>query len=484
MEARAVRERAATQRVGEGRGLIREPIRVAPALAAAVAAGLAVTLVVLTGVADVAYRGPALHAAVETAAALASIVAAQSIYGRFRSSLQLRDLLLTISLGIFAAANLAFTAVPALLTGPPGPFRTWAPVLAHLVATGLFAAASLLPDRVLHHPRAAATRALVLSAACVGLIALAVLALGDVLPVAARPTSTPSGPHVVGNPLVLAVQLASTALFATAAVRFSLSAARSGDELVRWLAVAATLGGFARLNYFLFPSLYTPWFYAGDALRLACFLALFAGGVNETRRLQRALSASAVLEERRRIARELHDGVTQDLAFIVQQLRHMATPSGTRRPPEALVRAAEGALDESRHAIAALTRPFAGMLGEAVATVAREAAEREGRTVEVEVDRDVAVPGRIAQEVLRVVREAVLNAIRHGDARRIRVRVTDRPRICVVIADDGTGFDPASPAAPGRLGLDSMAARVAAIGGELAIDSSPGRGTAVRVTLP
>jgi signal transduction histidine kinase len=480
MEAGAAGKRGAAPRAAAGRALLREPISVAPATAAAGAAGLAVTVAVLTGLVDVAYRSPPLHAAVETAAALASIVAAQSIYGRFRSSLQLRDLVLTASLGVFAVVNLAFTAVPAVLSGPPGPFRTWAPLLGHLAATALFASAAFLPDRILHRPGEAALRTLGLSAGAVAVIAAIVLALGETLPVAARPTSTPSGPHVVGNPLVLAVQLASTALFAAAAVRFTQRAARAGDGLVRWLAVAAVLGGFARLNYFLFPSLYTPWFYAGDALRLACFLALFAGGVHETRRMQRALAASAVLEERRRIARELHDGVTQDLAYIVQQLRHARGGAAA----DALVRAAEDALDESRHAISALNRPAGGLLGEAVAIVATEAAEREGRLVDVDVAGDVAVPGRTLQEVLRVVREAVVNAIRHGDAQRIRVVVHDHPRVCVSIADDGSGFDPERAPRAGRVGLEGMAARVAAIGGELTVSSEPGRGTEVRVTLP
>jgi signal transduction histidine kinase len=296
--------------------------------------------------------------------------------------------------------------------------------------------------------------------------------------------ATPSGPHVDGNPLVLAVQLVSTVLFAAAAARYAQRAARTGDALVRWLAVAATLGGFARLNYFLFPSLYTPWFYAGDMLRLACFLALFAGGVQETRRLQNAVSAAAVLEERRRIARELHDGVTQDLAFVVQQLRAMAARLGGKTSIDVLVGAAEDALDESRTAIAALSRPPGGALGEAVAIVAREAAEREGRTVDIEIDSEVVVPGGTLQEVLRVVREAVINAIRHGDAQRIAVRVHGHPRVSITIADDGSGFDPAAAPRAGRLGLDGMAARVSAVGGELSIASRPGRGTEVRVILP
>jgi signal transduction histidine kinase len=472
------------ERLG-GRALSREPIRVLPAVAGAAAVGLAVTLLVsLVGVLDFAYRSTSLHVAVETAAALASIVAAQSFFGRFLSSLQLRDLALTASLGFFASVNLLFTAVPALFTGEPGPFRTWAPVLGHLAATALLAAAAFLPERVVHKPRLAATRALVGCEVAVGAIAGIVLLLGDALPEATAPASAPAnGQLVTGDPLVVATQLLSAVLFGAAAVAFARRAARTHDPLLRWVAVAATLGGFARLNYFLFPSLYTTWFYAGDGLRLLCFVALFAAGVQETRRLQRALAASAVLEERRRIARDLHDGVTQDLAYIVQQLRHIADRPEAAGDVGPLVRAAEGALDGSRDAIAALTRPSDCPLSEAVATTVREAAEREGFPVELELAQGVHVPARTQQELLRVVREAVINSIRHSGAEHLRVRLTEQPVVCVSVADDGVGFDPSMAPAAGHLGLASMAARVRAIGGELTIDAAPQRGTEVRVTL-
>ena len=471
---------------GGGRALPRTPIRVALPVLSAAALGLAVTLLASgTTLLSFAYRSSSLHASVETAAALASIVAAQSIYGRFRSSLQLRDLVLTTSLAMFATVNLLFAAVPAVLSSQPGPFRTWAPVFGHLTATTLLVVAAFLPERVVHHPRRAAARALVALELAVGAIAALVVLLGDALSAGVPVSGGPAGHlHIVGDPVVVATQLISTALFAAAAMRFALRAARTRDPLMRWLAIATTLGGFARVNYFLFPSLYTEWFYAGDGLRLACFLALFAGGVQETRRLQRALAAAAVLEERARIARELHDGVAQDLAFVVQQLRRLGARPDAAVDLQALVRAAEGALDESRNAIAALGRGAGDPLGAAVHATAREAAEREGATVEVDVPAAVDVPYRTQQELLRVVREAVINAVRHGRARRIRVQVIEQPELCVSVIDDGIGFDATAQPRDGHFGLTGMAARVASIGGELSIRSEPGRGTEVRVTVP
>jgi signal transduction histidine kinase len=378
--------------------------------------------------------------------------------------------------------------VPAFVATDPGSFRTWAPVGGTLVSTLLLAAAAFGSDRVVHRPALAERRALTACVAALAAIVLIVLAAGDVLPPALAPSVVPQQPrwpHLVGDPTVLAAQAITLLLFAAAAVGFTGGAARTGDALARWLAVAATFGAFARINYALLPSLYTDWFSAGDALRLICFLCVFAGGVHETRRLQRALAGAAVLDERRRIARDLHDGVTQDLAFIVQQTRRMADREDATAAVRQVADAAQRALDESRQATAALVRPSDGPFGDALAATAREAAEREGGVVELDLDPDVAVPAQAQQEILRVVREAVINAVRHGGAQRIRVQLREHPQLSISVTDDGCGFDVgATRTSQGRLGLESMAARVEAIGGGLSISSALGVGSEVLVTLP
>ena len=97
------------------------------------AAALFTVLVSVSSAVSFAYRNPPLHVAVETAAALISLVAAQLVWGRFRQSFQLRDLLLVASLGMFAAANLLFSAVPAIVDDHPGSFATWAPAAGRLL---------------------------------------------------------------------------------------------------------------------------------------------------------------------------------------------------------------------------------------------------------------------------------------------------------------------------------------------------------------
>ena len=455
-------------------------------VAVAATAGLAVTLLTSgTSLIAFAYASIPLHVAMETVAAMASLVTAQLAYGRFRRSLELRDLLLVLALATFAAANLLFSAVPAVFDSDPGPFATWAPVGGTLVAVALLAGAAFAPERTLRRPDLAARRGLAASAAALAAIAAGVVVAGDALPVAVEAGTAPTAaaaPRIPTDPVVLATQVLAMLLFAAAAAGFAARAARTGDVLARWLAVGAILGAFARLNYAIFPSIYTHWFYAGDVLRLGCFVAIFVGAVLETRRLQAQVAAAAVIGERQRIARDLHDGVAQDLAFITQQLRRL---DDTTPAMERLVHAAERALDESRHAVSALTSAADRPLGDMLAAGAREAGEREGSIVETDVPADVAVPAWTQEDLLRVVREAVINAARHGAARHIRVELREIPQLCLEITDDGRGFDPdAARSASGRLGLVSMRKRVEAIGGHLTITSEIGKGTRVRVTLP
>jgi signal transduction histidine kinase len=284
--------------------------------------------------------------------------------------------------------------------------------------------------------------------------------------------------------VVLGAQIVVMALFGIAAAAFARRAARDHDELLGWFAVGAVLAAFARLNYFLFPSLYTEWFYAGDVLRLGFFAALLIGGLREIRAGEAALAAGAVVEERRRIARELHDGMAQDLAFIVQQGRRIARRQDAPRGMEDIVTAAERALQDSRQAISALMRPTDEPLPAALERAATEVAAREGAGVEIHAGAEFPVPDRTREALVRIVREAAGNAVRHGGARRVTVELGAPPGIHVRIRDDGTGFDTDRPRDPSRFGLPGMRQRAQALGGDLTIRSAPGAGTEILVELP
>jgi signal transduction histidine kinase len=456
--------------------------------AVAACAGLLTLLAGVTPVIDLAYESAPLHVAVETAAALISLLAAQLILGRYARGVQLADLLLGAALTVIAFGNLALSAIPAILDDERGPVGTWAALVVRTIGAALLALAAWSPPRPVRHPARAARLTALGGGSVILAVVLAVAAAGAVLPSAVPEglaLDGPSGPRLDGNATVIALQLASTLLFAVAAGGFARRAERTGDTLFLWLAIAATLGAFSRLNYLVYPTLGTSWFFTGDVLRLACFLALLAAGVQELRWTQRRLADAAVLLERQRIARDIHDGVSQDLAFIVQQGRALRRRLGPVPGIERVIAAAQHGLDESRGAVATLVQPPSQPLSEAVAWTAREAAEREGSTVDTALVADVAVPASTQEAMLRVVREAVINAARHGRARHITVELRDEPTLCLSVSDDGAGFDVARAAlAPGHHGLRGMAQRVQGIGGELSIDSEPGRGTQVRVTVP
>ena len=123
------------------------------------------------------------------------------------------------------------------------------------------------------------------------------------------------------------------------------------------------------------------------------------------------------------------------------------------------------------------------MIG-ALRVTAVETAGREGGEVEMDLDETVAVPARTQAVLLRVLREAIINAMRHGRAKTIRIELRGDPEVRLVVRDDGEGFDVAAAAESGRLGLRSMAARIQELGGEVRIDSAPRSGTRVEVRLP
>ena len=110
---------------------------------------------------------------------------------------------------------------------------------------------------------------------------------------------------------------------------------------------------------------------------------------------------------------------------------------------------------------------------------------REGAEVRTDIDPAVAVTDVTQEALLRVTREAIINAVRHGHAGTVRVELRSGPLLQLAVIDDGAGFDvERAMATPGRMGLRSMKARISGIGGRLEIRSAPGQGTQVTVTLP
>jgi signal transduction histidine kinase len=454
------------------------------AVAVAVAAGLAVTLVSLLPLTSVAYHSSTLHVAIETGATLVALLVAVLLIGRyFRAPLQ-SELVLAGSLLLLGLTNLCFSVIPWVADQQLGSFDTWAPIAGRLLGAAGLAVGSVLPAApVRRSPERALWLALGAVAATLLLIGMAGAALAPHLPVGIDPDvpPDPSGPDLVGEPSVLASQVVAMVLYGIAAFGFVRRAERTADGLMTWLAAAAVLAVFSRLNYFLFPSINSEWVYAGDFLRLAFYALILVGALREITAYQRELAELAVHRERRRIARELHDGIAQELVFIRTQA-HRLRPR-TDDPAAHILQAADRALDESRHAIATLARPVNASLDASVAQAAEEVAARDGVAIQLHLEPGLQAPDAVHDALSRIVREAVGNAARHGGASSIEVTLARPDGLQLTIEDDGVGLGRKQPNGRG-FGVVSMRERAEALGGTLELSQGGERGVRLEVRLP
>ena len=225
----------------------------------------------------------------------------------------------------------------------------------------------------------------------------------------------------------------------------------------------------------------------GENDRLMNFVGI-QNDITERRRTEEALREIR-RAERRRIARDLHDIVLQDLSGALQSLRliHLQfSTSGAEvdltEEIGALGRASSGlrsAVYDLRHE---KERPFVESVESLVELNRQATPEREVRLV-VEEGFPRGLSGEESVELLRVLQEALRNARRHSGARNVEVRLgTEDGEILVEVSDDGRGFDLASVRA--GVGLSAMRERIDSLGGTFAVYGRPGEGTRVVVSIP
>ena len=453
-------------------------------IAASCAAALVTLLVSVLPFTHLAYRSPGAHVAIETAASLIALLAAIIVMGRFGRSHQRSDLMLSAALMLLAATNLLFSALPSLSQGAVGTFDIWTPVAGRTLAAAALLAAAFLPDRRVRRPRRALVRAVALVAGAMALIAGATALLGSSLPSGIDASLSPESsgrPRIVGPPALLGIYILIMVMYAVAAVGFMRRAEKTRDALMTAFAAGAAIAAFSRLNYFLFPSIYSEWVYTGDFLRLAFYLVLLVGAAREIAAYQVQLASAAAWEERRRMARNLHDGLAQELAFIASQSHRLR--DGSRADVAELVgQAADRALDESRTLITTFTRPPEERLCEAITETVRELAARGGADVSLDLDDEATATPAVRESLVRIAGEAVNNAVRHG-ARQLWVSLDQEDKLRLIIRDDGPGFD-VEKTGPGGFGLRSMRERAESLGGELTIASGHGNGATIEVCVP
>jgi signal transduction histidine kinase len=463
-----------------GRSRSRETL----ALAAIVVGSAAATLIVAVwpGL-HLAYRLAAFHVALETAASIVALIAAYLLVGRFQRRRRLDDLLLKHALILFGLTNAAFGVIPAVLAGNDAPpFVSWAAVFGRLLGVIALAAAAFAPVRYVRRPQPHWT--LLVPAALLLGGALGLGLLGLHLPSAIDGTASPESsgrPRLVGHPAILVLQVVSMALYALAAIGFARRFRRDRDELILWLSAASIFGAFARLNYFLYPSIYSQSVYMGDMFRLLFYATIMIAAAREIHSYWHALAEAARLEERRRLARDLHDGLAQELAFVGRNVQRL--DRGEEDPIVRRIKSgADRALAESRRAIAALTEPFDRPLYDAIEEAAQDVAAREGTHVAVQLAPVANVPPSVRDALVRITSEAITNAARHSGANLVRVTLENGDRLQLRIADAGRGFEPGSVRRD-AFGLTSMRERTEALGGQFHVTSAPGEGTEVEVVL-
>ena len=226
---------------------------------------------------------------------------------------------------------------------------------------------------------------------------------------------------------------------------------------------------------------------------LMTLLAAHAGiGLRHARLYERSRELT-IIEERTRIARELHDAVAQKL-FSLRLTAEAAATVATRDPARAaeqVARVAElsgSALRELRSVIDAL-RPAELVDDGLVATLAKHVDVLDRvHTARVRLDAGILprLPADVEDAVLRIAQEAMHNALRHGGPSMVTVRLSQVGSTLVLeVIDDGSGFDvEAASRASRRLGLVSMRDRAAGVRGSFSVRSAPGSGTQVRLEVP
>ena len=232
--------------------------------------------------------------------------------------------------------------------------------------------------------------------------------------------------------------------------------------------------------------------FGDEEIRLFQALAQRAALAIENARLYEQAQQAAAMAERQRLARDLHDSVTQSLyslTLLAEAGRRQAAMGDlgrTQRHLERLGETAQQALREMRLLVYQL-RPLeleAAGLASALQQRLEAVERRSGVAVQLLVEGELDLPAAAEEGLYRVAQEALNNALKHARATAVTVTVrADGARAELTVADDGRGFDPAAVRDRGGLGLVGMRERAERLGGALTIASAPDSGTRVSLRL-
>ncbi|MBA2263344.1 MAG: sensor histidine kinase [Chloroflexi bacterium] len=296
---------------------------------------------------------------------------------------------------------------------------------------------------------------------------------------------------------VIGVGFLAAALLAHRSFRRS---GRAGDAL---LAAGLLVAAFSQVHSGIHPGAYSGVVTIADLLRLSFYGLLLIGVVAESRddladlraatievrRLAEAEFVAVALEERARLAREIHDGLAQDLWYAKLKQSRLAQIGGFEGERQRLSNEVESAIDnalaEARNAVAAMregaqTGPLLDILRRQVEDFSDRFALRAELIAEGTAKLEIGP--RAQAELTRIVQEALTNVRKHADATVVRVTVSTDDHLRITIIDNGRGFHPEE--APAGFGLESMRQRAEVIGARLSVTSSPQDGSRVELVMP
>lgn len=231
--------------------------------------------------------------------------------------------------------------------------------------------------------------------------------------------------------------------------------------------------------------------FTNEDRRLFLALAQRAAAAIQNARLYEQAQNLAAVEERQRLARELHDSVSQALYGIALGARTARTlldrdPARATEPMDYVLSLAEAGLAEMRALIFEL-RPESLANEGIVRAIEKHVASTQARygiKVNAELDAEPDVPLPVKEALYRIMQEALHNTVKHARATNVDIRLRDLPgAVELELRDDGAGFD-TSQDFPGQLGLKSMRERAVRLGGEFELESSPGKGTRICARIP
>ena len=316
--------------------------------------------------------------------------------------------------------------------------------------------------------------------------------------IAAQPTEIL---EIRAAPALLVVQTLIGIAFSAAAVLAHRAFRRSGRAADALLAAGLLVAAFSQVHSAIHPGSYSSLVTVADLLRLVFYAILLVGVVAESRddladlrsatlevrRLAETHFAAVALEERARLAREIHDGLAQDLWYAKLKQSRLAQigqfTGENQQLSDEVGTAIDNALAEARNAVAAMRQGAeSGPLLDLLTRLVDDFADRFAVRAELSVEGPLPELGpRVQAEVLRIVQEALTNVRKHADATVVRVNVATDGDLRLTIADNGRGFRPEALAS--GFGLESMRQRAEVIGAHMTVESEPQNGTRVELVV-